>query len=53
MSARRIPSRFGKLASDFTQCGYLDMKNSIPRHIPVIPALVNYVRLIEVCAFES
>ena len=46
MSARRIPRRFGMLASDLTQCGYLHMKTSIPRHIPVIPALVKYVRLI-------
>ena len=53
MSARRIPRRFGMLASDFTQCGYLHMKNSIPRHIPVIPALVKYVRLVAVLKIES
>ena len=48
MGARRIPRLFGMLASDLTQCGYLHMKNSIPHHIPVIPALVKYVRLIAV-----
>ena len=39
MGARRIPRRFGMLASDLTQCQYLHMENSIPRHIRVIPAL--------------
>ena len=52
MGARRVPRRFGMLASDLTQCGYLHMKNSIPRHIPVIPALVKYVRLIAVLKIE-
>ena len=28
------------------------MKNSIPHHIPVIPALVKYVRLIAVLKIE-
>ena len=41
MGARRIPRRFGMLASDLTQCGYIHMKNSIPHHIPVISALEN------------
>ena len=50
MGARRIPRRFGMLASDLTQYGYIHMKHSIPvpHHIPVIPALVKYVRLIAV-----
>ena len=46
MGARRTPRRFGMLASDFTQCGYLHMKNPIPRHIPMIPAL-------EKCAWNA
>ena len=29
------------------------MKNSIPHHIPVIPALVKYVRLVAVLKIES
>ena len=41
MGARRIPRRFGRVASDLTQCGYLHMKNSIPHHILVILALEN------------
>ena len=48
MSARRIPRRFGVLASDFTQYQYLTTKNSMPCNILVIPALVEYVRLIAV-----
>ena len=32
MGARSIPSRFGMLASDLTQCGYLHMKNSMSQH---------------------
>ena len=48
MGARRIPRRFGVLASDLTQCGYLHMKNSIPHHIPVISAFVECVCLIAV-----
>ena len=41
MGASRIPRRFGILASDLTQCGYLHMKNSIPHHIPMISDLEN------------
>ena len=48
MGARRIPRRFGMLASDLTQCGYLHVKKSIPHHIPVILALAKYVHLIAV-----
>ena len=48
MSARRIPRRFGMLASDFTQCQYLTTKDSMPCNVLVIPALVKYVRLIAV-----
>ena len=48
MSARRIPRHFGVLASGFTQCQYLATKDSMPCNIPVIPALVKYVRLIAV-----
>ena len=48
MSARRIPRRFGMLASDFTQYQYLTTKDSMPCHNPVIPALVRCVRLIAV-----
>ena len=48
MSARRIPRRFGMLGSDFTQYQYLTSKNSMPYNIPVVPALVKYVRLIAV-----
>ena len=52
MSARRIPRRFGMLASDFTQYQYLTTKDSIPCHNPVIPALVRCVRLIAVLKIE-
>ena len=42
------------LASDFTQCQYLTTKDldSIPCHIPVIPALLGCVRLIAVLKIE-
>ena len=40
MGARRFSRRFGMLASDLTQCGYLHVKNS-PHHIPVISDLEN------------
>ena len=53
MSARKITRRFGLLASDFTQCQYLTTKNSMPCNIPVIPALVKYVRLIAVLKTQS
>ena len=54
MSARGIPRRAGKLASDFTQCQYLTTKDSIPCHIiPVIPSLVKYVQLIAMLKIES
>ena len=43
MGARRIPRRFGMLASDFTQCQYIHTKNPMPHHIPVIPALLECV----------
>ena len=52
MSARRIPRRFGMMASDFTQYQYLTTKNSMPCNILVIPALVKYVRLIAVLKIE-
>ena len=52
MSARRIPRRFGMLASDFTQYQYLTTKLSMPCHIPVIPALLGCVRLIAVLKIE-
>ena len=52
MSARRIPRRFGMLASDFAQYQYLTTKNSIPCNSSVIPALVRCVCLNAVLKIE-
>ena len=50
MGVRRIPRRFGMLASDFTQCQYLTTENSIRCHLSSFSCDPSSR---QICAFDS